>query len=315
MKRKFFQLAGWALLAVSLVYLWNTATSHLEDIPGIVWTYGSVIAGAGGISLYVGAIFVWSAGWIILLRAVGEEPIWLVGFVVIGTSQIAKYLPGNVAHHIGRVALAGQYGLGSGRVVLTMAIEMCWLVAASSACALMALALSDAAEVAGISNLSTWHVALLMAAAAVLPFAVLLGLRRWGPQLVGGPAKQGAGEFPDAVTSLLNFLSHFVNFLIQGAILVLLAHGLFDLRLDAYWLATGAFALAWVAGFVAPGVPAGLGVREAILAAGLALDVNAGVAVALATSHRIVTVVGDGVVFAIALLLRRFAIGGRTGIR
>jgi len=306
-KGRLFKIAGWIFLAVSLIYLWKAASTHVVDIPGVTWTFGSVAAVAGGTALYIFAIFVWSAGWVILLRAVGERPAWLAGLIVIGLSQVTKYLPGNIVHHIGRVALASHHGLSSGRVVLTMAIELCWLVAASSACALMALALGDATAITGISDLSTWQVAALMSATAALPILVLAGLRRWGSQLISDRSAKEVNLLPNVMASLLNFLSHFVNFLIQGAILVLLARGLFGVPFDAYWLATGAFALAWVAGFVAPGVPAGIGVREAILAAGLALTVNAGLAIALATSHRIVTVVGDGVVFVLALLLRRFA--------
>ena len=312
MKTKLLHAAGWALLILSLLYLGHTAVSHFRDIPEIEWTAGGVSAFVGSIALYVGAICVWGVGWVVLLRAVGENPGWLTGVVVIGISQVTKYLPGNVAHHIGRVALAGRYGLKPGRVILTMALEVCWLVAASSACAILALALNNTVELAGLSNLSTRHVIVLMAAATVLPFVVLMGLRRWGTSLIGIPTKQGGIELPHTFASLLNFLSHFVNFLLQGAILVLLARGLFDLPFDAYWLATGAFALAWVAGFIAPGVPAGLGIREAIFAAGLALEINTGVAVALATGHRVVTVAGDGVVFAIALLLRRYVADGST---
>ncbi len=305
MRKRFVQIAGWALLALSLFYLGRTAAGHIQEIPTIAWTAGTILVIVFGVALYVGAILIWGAGWVVLLRAVGNKSGWLTGFIVIGISQIAKYVPGNIVHHFGRVALSNSYGWRPSRVVLTMALEMCWLIAASSACAILALALSDARGPADIYNLSTQNVALLMFAAMALPLVVLFGLRLWGSHLVGVPSEPGELQLPDTVTSLLNFLSHFVNFLLQGAILVLLASVLIDVPFDSYWLATGAFALAWVVGFIAPGVPAGLGVREAILVTGLALDTSMGSAIALAAGHRAVTIIGDAVVLAIALALRR----------
>ena len=66
-----------------------------------------------------------------------------------------------------------------------------------------------------------------------------------------------------------------------------------------------ALALAWVAGFVAPGAAAGIGVREAVLIIALdgALGAEASAAVALAL--RLVATVGDGVFFGLALALPR----------
>jgi len=132
---------------------------------------------------------------------------------------------------------------------------------------------------------------------------------------MAAPGDQVSLQFADAVTSLLNFLSHFINFLLQGMIIALIARGVLNLSFDAYWLATGVFALAWVVGFLAPGVPAGLGIREAIFAAGLALELNAGSAIILAAGHRVITGIGDGVVFALSLALRHYATTGRMAGR
>ena len=302
-------------MAVSLFYLGRTANAHLDEIPDIEWTGVSISAVSFGIALYVVAIFIWGAGWVVLLRALDEDVGWLTGIVVIGISQVAKYLPGNVAHHIGRVALSDLCGLRPRLVVLSMALEMCWLIAASTACASLALAMNNSVGISAITLLSTWHVSTLMVGACTLPFLVILGLRRWGTVLMGVSKEQISLKFSDAVSSLLNFLSHFINFMLQGLIIVLIARGVFDLSFDAYFLATGVFALAWVAGFLAPGVPAGLGIREAIFAAGLALEMNAGSAIALAVGHRVVTVVGDGVVLALTLPLRRCAITGQRAER
>jgi glycosyltransferase 2 family protein len=68
----------------------------------------------------------------------------------------------------------------------------------------------------------------------------------------------------------------------------------------------GAFASSWILGFVAPGAPAGLGVREAILSAWLTGVLPPTQAVLLIVTLRIATTVGD---------LANFAWGSITLLR
>jgi uncharacterized membrane protein YbhN (UPF0104 family) len=68
------------------------------------------------------------------------------------------------------------------------------------------------------------------------------------------------------------------------------ALGIVDLPLAA---TIGAFALAWGIGFVVPGAPAGMGVREATLLALFGPMIGSGPAVAVTIFHRLVTAAVD----------------------
>src|SRR5690606_40415643 len=48
---------------------------------------------------------------------------------IFATTQFGKYLPGNVGHHLGRVALAASYGFPGATVVATMVVEAGLVVA------------------------------------------------------------------------------------------------------------------------------------------------------------------------------------------
>jgi glycosyltransferase 2 family protein len=61
---------------------------------------------------------------------------------------------------------------------------------------------------------------------------------------------------------------------------------------NAFWL-LGAYAFAWLLGFVVPLLPGGLGLREGTLAAFLASSFGAGVATALALALRLVNTLGE----------------------
>jgi uncharacterized membrane protein YbhN (UPF0104 family) len=83
-----------------------------------------------------------------------------------------------------------------------------------------------------------------------------------------------------------------VSFLLSGLSFhyLLMALGEHDLPAAA---AVGAFAIAWAAGFIVPGAPAGLGVREAVLIALIAPSMQAGIAVACVGLHRLITALVD----------------------
>ena len=71
---------------------------------------------------------------------------------------------------------------------------------------------------------------------------------------------------------------------------LLLPYQVAPLAETAAWLC-----LAWMAGYLVPGAPGGLGVREAVLLLGLAPTVGEPSALAAALSYRMVTVVADAV--------------------
>ena len=66
----------------------------------------------------------------------------------------------------------------------------------------------------------------------------------------------------------------------------------------------GWLSLAWIVGYVTPGAPAGIGLREAVLALGLSPALGESGALALALLYRLVTTIADGVIAALGFLDR-----------
>jgi uncharacterized membrane protein YbhN (UPF0104 family) len=70
-------------------------------------------------------------------------------------------------------------------------------------------------------------------------------------------------------------------------------------------IAPGVFAIAWVIGFVTLVSPGGIGVREAVLLAGLTPAYGAGTALGVAILYRLVTSLGDGLGFLIGFIAEK----------
>lgn len=294
------RLLGALLMVASLAFLILFAMRNAAALPSLRWDARTAMALSAATGLYGLTFLSTAAAWHILLRGAGERPAFGTVLVILLLSQAAKYLPGNVGHYVGRVALARRWGLGTVPVLLTLAVETACAIASGVATAAV---LFPAALRAGAG--SPWLLAVLMAGIAAAALA--------GPRLAASPRLRAWARLPADSTAALPGVGAWLacltfctlNFLLFGASAALLAGRLLgtpDLPRAAL---AGLFAAAWVAGFVTPGSPAGLGVREAVLVGGLRPLCGAGAALALPLLFRLVTTLGDGLAFAAGLLLRR----------
>jgi len=81
----------------------------------------------------------------------------------------------------------------------------------------------------------------------------------------------------------------------------------FALCVAAFLLCAGLYGLAWTAGFLAIVVPAGAGIREAVLVIGLAPYLPAGGALVVALLSRVVATIVDVSLAGIGVLMNRLA--------
>lgn len=306
--KRLWQGLGLAVLALSLAYLVRFALRHASELPRLRWDGPALAAFAASVPLYVLALLAGALAWHLLLRSssVGNEtrPVLrrILGIHLV--SHAAKYLPGNVGQYVGRAALARQEGLDLGHVLFTLVAETACAVVAA---VIYAVAMLDP----GSRDLFVDRLGPGRLAAVVL-VALLAALVGGG--LVGRPTLRKLARLPPSSTvpatpgpaiwfSCLGLT--WLSFTLFGVCALLLLRGFFEPSPAGLPALAGLFAAAWVAGFVTPGAPAGLGVREAVLVAGLNPLYGPEVAIALPLLFRLVCVVGDGAAFLVGSLLRR----------
>lgn len=198
-----------------------------------------------------------------------------------GLSQLAKYVPGNIFHLAGRQAL----GMAAG---------------------LPARALAKSA---------LWELGLIVAAGML--FSLLSAPLVW-PEL---PEYASAGAFGAILTGLVIALRQLLSPSVSAALLwqiifLAISGAVFVgvlvlvipafITLSAFSALCGAYVIAWLAGLVTPGAPAGVGVREFVLLFLLGKQIPEADLLLAVVLGRVVTIIGDLLFFTTVSTLIRF---------
>ncbi|MGA8148752.1 MAG: hypothetical protein WB870_14465 [Gallionellaceae bacterium] len=218
--------------------------------------------------------------WRSLLDRFGTHVTWRWAIKTYGVSQLAKYVPGNIFHLAGRQAIGMAAGVPGWHLAKSSIWELGLLTLAGAVYGVLALPLVISSVPA--SNVVFAFVLTVSAAAALLGHAS------------GRPVARA-------------FVWHVSFFAVSAALFAALIKLVSSLSLaDAsLWFALGgAYVLAWLAGFVTPGAPAGVGVRELVLLFLLQGRVSGADLLLAIVLGRAITVSGDGVFFVLASLLK-----------
>lgn len=283
------------LLATALCIAYIAWSWRGQDLS--VYATPRAVAGlAACVACCLAGVGISAAGWQRLLAGVGLDKPWGELAGIVSVTQIGKYLPGNVAQHIGRAGLALQRGLGPAPLAVTAVVEIVLLMLAGMAVGVVALLLSD--QSLSAMPLANGEAAALIAGLVTAAICGLLALRAFGPTLLSRFAPRhahllGAAQLPSVSSIFVAFACYCAVYLAFGAGIVLMAQLLAPEVPQDRWLLVASFALAWIIGFVTPGAPAGLGVREGIMLLILGTAYPAATASVIVIALRLVTTLCD----------------------
>jgi len=201
--------------------------------------------------------------WQRLLRRQGvNERAWVLTRII-ALTQLAKYVPGNIAQHASRAALSLKQGIAWTPYLATAWQEALLSVSASLLVGGGMAALSPLGWAGLPPQLGLF--------ACVVAGATLLACLNWPARRMETSQSplikwlRKLGRPPGTATALMAITTYAVNYLAVGAGIWVLAAALGLAETVTFPLATAAFAFSWALGFLAPGAPAGLGAREGMM--------------------------------------------------
>ena len=160
------------------------------------------------------------------------------------------------------------------------------------------------ANLNNVVQLQPWHLLLAGSTLLFLPFAAIRLLNRLLPSI---SLKLGHGTLlmpPTLLTAMLVSTLMMMCYFILGAVLKLQAQHIFGSSAGSWVQLTMLFTAAWVVGYMLPGAPGGLGVREAMMLALLAPVLGTTVALGVSVTMRLSSMAGDGLAFLVGWLIK-----------
>lgn len=235
---------------------WHDIAPALRDMP-----VGLLLA-----SLLAGVVYVLLTlmSWRSVLADLGSPLPLRRAFAVFFPSQLGKYVPGGVWNVVAVSELGADLRIPRRRSFSAMAVALLVSVVTGLAVAAPAVTLTSGGASAGYAWV--W---------LALPLAVVLLAPPVSNRLLGTAMRllrREPLEHPLTVRGTAAAAAWSVAaWLVAGLQLWLIGLGVgFSADVDSYARVAGAYALAWVVGFVVIVVPAGLGAREVVLVALLA---------------------------------------------
>jgi hypothetical protein len=241
-----------------------------------------------------------AAAWLLLIERMAHQRVpRAIAFSLYFESQLARYTPGKVGLPLVRMEGAPSLFVSRRLVGLSVLVEMLAWTATGAALGFLLLALSGVNS-DGLGGLAGNLAPALLAASVASALALVAIDRKRIPQKLRSTLGiEGHGPLAPLRLPLLQ-LVYWVTWAIHG---YFLARALGASSHGA--LATMGFSpLANVFGFVALAAPAGVGVREAVLLAGLSPVLGGPGAVGAAVLSRVVSLIADLVTWLIARHLR-----------
>ena len=256
------RVASVVLMAAIFGWMGTRIRKHWDDISGHVhdirWTRFFIAALLFAVFLFAFRALVWRR----ILKRFGYRLPIAPAARIWSTSEMARYIPGAIMQVAGRVYLVKPYGVPGSVCAASQMLELITFLVANLLLGFSCLVVFGARHLSGQAKGWVYILALL------LPLLALLLHPKIFYSLVN---RVMARLKKPALTSRLSgwelsrlLVWNILGLLVQSVAVFLIVADPLKLHWDKWYVVTGAYSLAWCAGFLAVLNPAGLGVREAV---------------------------------------------------
>ncbi len=211
-------------------------------------------------------------------------------------ANIMKYIPGNVFQYVGRDQIALIYGFEHMDVAMATITEIVLMVAASAVCALSLIGTY------AIQYYKDHFLQILLIILAVIFFLGILFFLfyKWKKQefiKYSQKYKNIILNKKSVYKFILCFFIYMIFFICNGLLFFFILQNRVqtDFAFPDVCAIVGGFNLSWLAGYITPGAPGGIGVREFIMTMLFSNSkiVSADLIVTVSAFYRVINILGD----------------------
>jgi len=303
-RKKPINVAGNILMVLSFAFIIDRIIKYKIDFYSVFSAKLFLILGISIIT-YAVVVLIMATMYETLLRVLWEKAIIKGSTIYIYCkSNLYKYLPGNIFHYVGRNQIAVDEGILHRVVISATIAEMLLLVVAG---VISALAFAGHYAISWLLDNNTLKLIIMTAIVILIASSMITILYR-----INGRAKESIDKCISSIrpirsTVFLKFIIvYLTTFILNGIMFIVLLYGIGGNPGNALILPIiGMYSFSWIIGFITPGAPAGLGIREAIMSALLFGIVDENIVITSVLFFRVVTIFGDVLGFLVASYINK----------
>lgn len=262
--KKVIKIIGNIVMIVAVVFVikkligMDIKLSDLRD--------GRVMLSLGICLVFQTAIIIFSCyPWLVFTRALSGRSIpFSAAMPVFTRSNIYKYLPGNVFQYVGRNQLAADMKISHVDVACATVLDVFFCVFWTGVVSVLLLG----GRIAGLLGKYGKNLLIVGAAGALFLIAVFIVMRlKFRDKLRNYLSRYSKAFQKGSRKQLLCGVFYYFAHNIVSAAMYFVCLSLIVPQAEAKELVmlTGAFMFAWIIGFVTPGAPGGIGIREGVM--------------------------------------------------
>jgi len=285
--KKYYKLIGTLITVVAFVFVIKKIVTM--DVDWSMFASGKPLGIiAGCVLVQTAIIFFMSTPWVQFVRILSGKRIAMKDALPVYTKcNLMKYVPGNVFQYVGRNQLAADLHISHVDVACATVLEiLCSLVAP-----LVWILLLMGKDMVGL--IRTYEKNFLLVLGIGVAVLVLAYFEKYRKLLNRKILLRVVGVF----------LLYVLQYLFSAAMYAVPAFLMFDVPRAQMGLFLGTYLFSWVIGFITPGAPGGIGVREAVMVLTCSTFLDTNTIMLYAVTMRIISTFGDVLAFFLGWLL------------
>ncbi len=289
--KKILTIIGNILVFISFLFIFKIIIDNYQTIEHLEFNLKNIYIFILLLFLSIFGYLLFSFAWVLQLKDHYPSFNTKLSFYIISLSQIAKYLPGNIGHFVGRFYLAKKV-LSKQDIIYTMFIENIMFISVSLLLGFGYIYYFDYTKYINLDEFSFSTFILIFSIISIGIF-----LKYFKPKINLLKIK------------FLNIIKIFFIFLIMSFIGGLSIYILINLIVEtnniSYLQCVTGFSLSFLIGFIMPGAPAGIGVREYTFVLLFSPFLGEIYALEIIIIFRIITIISDILLFFIGKQLAK----------
>jgi hypothetical protein len=292
--------AGNIISFVSLFFILIKLVSGFNNIPALEVNVQTVAVASGYVLFVSIGPCIHAYLWKLMLESYSVNISFNNSLYVLGRSQIAKYIPGNVFQYLGRIALGNNVGISVDVAVKSIIAENIFVLLSAAVIVMIGFLLDTDDIIPLIYGIKIGYVSLIVASVLFVVITVNNAFRLRLYESVTCIKKMKVG------TVLLIISTWSIIILVLGIFQCLIIKYFWNLSIKLEWYKiVWRYVFAWLMGYIIPGSPGGIGVRDSLFFLSVKGQIDEPIALGITIASRLLTIIGDICSYVMLLILYR----------